>query len=186
MTKRLIAYLIDIIIISLIISIIGLLLPNIGINYNHDLNLLNESFLKGNITMHQFLSDYAYLSYIIDKSNVTFTALNLCIMIIYFIIVPLINNGQTLGLKLLNIKINGKINIKNLFIRNILTIGLLYTLISIIIVHVLNFKYYFITMTILGFIQFLLVIISIFMIIYRKDEKGLQDILSNTYIEKVK
>ena len=59
-------------------------------------------------------------------------------------------------------------------------------LLIMLLLYVTPKSIYFSGMVILGFIQFLLVIISAFMVLYRHDQRGLQDILTNTKIEEVK
>lgn len=187
MFKRFIAYIIDIILIAIICSILNSIAPNKKVEeFNHELNVYNEQMLNHEIGFREYISDYTKTSYKIDKANVLENGIGIMIFIIYFIIVPIINGGYTLGLKIMNLKISGKLGVKNLFIRNIITVGILYMIISVLIIHIFNYKYYFILMSILSFIQFLLVIISVFMIIYRGDKKGLQDVLSNTFVEEVK
>ena len=72
--------------------------------------------------------------------------------------------------------------------RSIIDIGLLYSLITVFLVQIVDYKTYFFTLVIFGIIQFLLVIISIFMILYRRDKRGLQDIFSrsNVVLNEVK
>ena len=59
-------------------------------------------------------------------------------------------------------------------------------LLSILLLYFLPKNVYFYVMIILGFIQFTLVIISAFMVLYRHDRKGLQDLFSKSSIEEVK
>lgn len=185
--KRFMAYVIDILIVLIICSLLNNIVPNTKINgLNHSLNVITENVLNNQISFKEYLSNYMYINYSIDKINILFTTLNIMFIIIYFIIIPLLNKGKTIGLSIFKLKIDGDVNIKNLFIRNIITTGVLYMILNVLLVFILKYKYYFVVLSILAFIQFLLVIISTFMVIYRKDEKGLQDILSNTYIEKVK
>ena len=108
------------------------------------------------------------------------------IVIFYFIIIPIITKGYTLGMYITGIKYEGQINIKNLFLRNIITTGILQMIVSLILVYLVNNKIYLTISLFLGIIQLLLVIISAFMISYRKDLKGIQDIISNINIIEVK
>lgn len=187
MFKRFMAFIIDLVIVMLICNILNTIAPNKKIdNYNHDLNAYNEQMLNHEIGLREYISDYTKVSYKIDKANILGSGITIMLFIIYFIIIPLLTKGYTIGLKIVNLKIGGKLSIKNLFLRNIITVGILYMVLSVILIHILNYKYYFILMSILSFIQFLLVIISVFMIIYRGDKKGLQDVLSNTFVEEVK
>lgn len=182
--KRLLAYIIDTLLLGVIFIIFYKLIPinNEVIPLNHSLKELEEKFLNGTILFREYFSNYIQISYNIDKLNMIQIAINLLLVSFYFIIIPILTKGYTLGLYLFSLKIDGKLKFKNLFMRSIIINGLLFMISSVIAISFLNYKYYFVTITILGFIQFLLVIISIFMIIYRKDKRGLQDIISNTKI----
>ena len=188
MFKRFIAFTIDMVVVFILLGILSSLLPdsNRVKELNKELNTYNEQMLKHEITFKEYVKSYADVGYEIDKVNDIENGLNILVFIIYFIIIPLMYNGYTLGLKIMDLKLGGKLSVKNLFLRNTITVGLLYMILSVFVIHLTNYKYYFILMSILSFIQFLLVIISIFMIIYRGDKKGLQDIISNTIVEEVK
>ena len=95
-------------------------------------------------------------------------------------------NGQTFGKKIMGIKIARKdkecLTLKSLLIRNIIINGLGSLLTSLVCIFILPGKLYFIVTSIFGIIQILLVIISGFMVLYRKDKRGLQDIFSKTRV----
>ena len=111
--------------------------------------------------------------------------LNFILLIGAFVIIPYYNKGQTIGKKLLKIKLvkdEGELSVNDLIIRNIITNGFGYTLIGFAIMFLVSDNVYFITISILSIIQFLLVLISIFMVLYRHDKKGLQDIICKTSV----
>jgi len=182
--KRFLAYLIDITILILILITLDYFLPKDNINQELNLSLsqLEEQLLKKEITYNEYVTEFSKINYLIDKNNVIYSALNILLVCIYFVIIPVITKGKTLGLHILKIKIKGNLKINNLLLRNIFTNGILYMILNLILVYILKDKSYFIGITILGFIQILLVLISSFMIIYRKDKRGLQDIFSKTSI----
>lgn len=187
--RRFSAYLIDLMIIGLIFIIIYYFLPqNSEIqNLNHNLAFQNEQLLNHTIRYSEYFHSFSKITYQLDQMNILYSGLNILLISFYFIIIPLLNKGRTLGLYIveLQIKSNKKsLNIFQLFIRNFVANGLLYLMLSFLFVHFIKNETYFIAITILGIIQILLVIISIFMIIYRKDKRGLQDILSQTKITK--
>lgn len=185
--RRLMAFIFDLLIIEIMFIILYKTLPveQGVIKLNHLLSVNNEKFLLHEISFFEYINEFSLLTYKIDKLNIIHTGLNFLLIIFYFIIVPTISKGYTLGLYLFKIKIekeNGKINIVDLFKRNIITTGIIYSILIIFLVLFFNYKFYFYISIILGIIQLLLVIISSFMVIYRKDEKGLQDIISKTKI----
>ena len=186
MIKRFVAYLIDITIVLLICTILYCLIPNININeYNHSLNEFSEQVLNNKISIYGYITNSFRINYLISKTTSVYIALNIMLNIIYFIIIPIYTKGKTIGLALFKLKISGKITFKSMFIRNIFTTGIIYMILNVLLVNVLDYKLYTIIIAILSFIQLLLVILSTSMIIYRRDKKGMQDIYSKTYIEKV-
>lgn len=184
--RRFSAYLIDLMVIGMIFMIIYYFLPQNNIQeLNHDLTIINEQLLNKQINYNTYIDEFSKITYQIDQEQVLFSGLNILLICFYFIIIPLMNHGKTLGLYILGLKISeddGHLNMNHLFLRNLITNGLLYMISALLLVHFLDYKTYFISITILGFIQILLVIISIFMILYRKDKKGLQDLISKTKI----
>lgn len=190
---RLFAYIIDILLLGIILLIMNtILVDNTTIHtLEHELDTLNDLFITKQIEIPNYIDQYSTIIYNLDKEKLPSIIINILYIIIYFVLVPYFLKGQTLGKKLLNTKIisktKEKVTITSLLIRNTIINGLGYLLLNIISLYLLPSNYYFITISILGIIQFLLVIISSFMILYRRDKRGLQDILSNTkvvYVEK--
>lgn len=192
-TRRLIAYIIDFIFISAILMILAYFMPK-SANFNfltQDMNELTEQAMNREITFEAYTREFAQNLIELDKVSVVYNAISFIILVIYYVIIPIFTK-RTLGKQIMRIKIEHvkgkKLNILNTFTRSIIDIGLLYSLITVYLVQIVDYKTYFFTLIIFGIIQFLLVIISIFMILYRRDKRGLQDILSrsNVIINEVK
>lgn len=188
--KRGISYLIDIMIVFLITALFNYVIPKKenNLNIQSQINDLNESIMKENINFSTYFNEYSHLIYELDKSNIVEYIVILIIIHIYFVFSPYLTGGKTLGMSLFHLKIveksTDKLSLIKLWIRNFIWNGIFYYLLLFICLVVLKDKIYFISTIILGIIQILLVIISIFMIIYRKDCRGLHDILSNTKIKE--
>lgn len=185
--KRLIAYIIDIIIFSLIFEIFTMIIPdnnNIAV-LNQQLSNLSESVLNEQLSLSAYFYQYSSIVHSIDKELFLSNLFNFILMIGYFVMLPFYYNGQTLGKKLLKIKIikeQDDLSINDLLLRNCVINGLLYSLICFALVFLASDLTYLIIISILGFIQILLVIISVFMILYRKDKKGLHDLWCKTSV----
>ena len=80
---------------------------------------------------------------------------------------------------------NTCVSITNLIKRALLIDFLGYLLITLIIINFISGFPYFIIATILGILQFSLVIASSFMILYNKKQKGIHDILTKTKIRVI-
>lgn len=186
-TKRAVAYIIDIVILSMILSLFTMFIPenkNIEV-INKQIGELSEQVANNTVTSSIYFNQYSSYVRDLDKELFISNLLDFVLIIGYFVILPYYYNGQTLGKKLMKIKIvkeNGELTINNLLLRSVITNGIVSTIIGLVIIFVFPDLAYFWTISILGFIQFLLVIISVFMILYRKDKKGLQDIVCKTIV----
>lgn len=186
-SKRLIAYIIDFIFISAFLMILSYFIPR-GNDFNflnNDMNQLTEQALKGDITLNGYLREFANYISELDKGNIMYNATSFIILVVYFVIIPIFTKC-TIGKSIMRIKIEHKdkkkIGILNTFIRSLIDVGLLFSLLTVFLVQIVNPKTYLIILIILGIIQFLLVIISVFMVLYRSDKRSLSDILSRTNI----
>lgn len=185
--KRILAYLVDILIVMAFLAFINMIMPN-NIN-EQNLVLLNESYINKHISFSEYYNQYIVITHNIAKSEIGFNILNLVIMIIYFVMIPFLNKGATIGKNIFKIKVrhqnNENLELNDLVGRSVLIDGIGYLLFLIVLVNVLPPKGYFWFENILGIIQILVVITSGFMVLYRKDQLGLQDILTNTLVEEM-
>lgn len=185
--KRLVAYILDAIIVSLIFSVLTMFIKesNNLINLNNQLNTISENLINKTITMKEYFNQVASVQYLISKETFLQNLFSLILMIGYFVILPYYYNGQTIGKKMMKIKIvkeDDKLTINDLALRSLLANGIAMTFIELALIFLIKDTPYFITISILSFIQFLLVITSVFMILYRKDKKALHDIVCKTLV----
>lgn len=189
--KRILAYLLDILLLGLIAYIISLFIPTSQSIINLEKELVNadNEFFNGTINFQTYFNRYASINYDLEKLNLLERISDIVFIIIYFIGIPLNNNGQTIGQKLLKIKVvsnEGKLNFNQLLLKSFIINGLLFSLIAAASIYVLNDKIYFIFTSTLSFIQLGLLLATLLMMVNRKDKKGLQDLISKTSIEEVK
>lgn len=185
--KRLVAYILDAIIVSLIFSFLTMFIKesNNLINLNNQLNTISENFINKTITMKEYFNQFASVEYLINKEMFLQNLFSLILMIGYFVVLPYYYNGQTIGKKMMKIKIvkeDDKLTINDLALRSLLANGIAVTFIELALIFLIKDTAYFITISIFSFVQFLLVITSIFMILYRKDKKALHDIVCKTLV----
>jgi len=188
--KRITAYLIDIIIMLIILGFISVLYKPDDITLNNNLNLLTMQYASGDITFTNYMTKSSEIYKQIDLNNLIINIINAVYIIGYFVILPYFNNGQTIGKKMMSINVraisNGKLTIQKLFVRNLIINGLFYLLAVIICSWAVPAQYYFITVTALGIIQIGLILASMFMVVYRKDKKGLHDLIARTWVASAK
>lgn len=185
--KRFLAYLIDIIIVGIVMGIISAIFTtkNATVLSNQFLEL-NEQVINTKLDFGIYYSRVADITLSLDRENFMINIINCVIIILYFVVLPLYKNGQTLGKKIFKIKIvredKEDLTANELIIRNIVVNGLLNTFLAFCLVFLLSGFEYFTITSILGFIQFVLVVVSACMIIFRKDKKGLHDIITKTKV----
>src|SRR5574344_1351250 len=122
--KRFLAYLIDIIIFSLILIIIGKIIPksNNLANLNNELNHINESFLGHSVSFNTYFNQFSILMYDISKEQIPLNIISAFLIVFYFVFIPYFFDGKTLGKMILKIKVcrsdNECLMLNDLLIRN--------------------------------------------------------------------
>lgn len=189
--KRFVAYFIDLIILSIIVSFVSSLFSNDNIGIlNGELTGLGNSFAEGEIETGVFLNRYSSLIFSLDKEMYISNLITVVIYVLYFVLFPLYNKGMSIGKKLMGIKIvnddESSVDCNRLLIRYLLMNGLGITILSLCLIFILNEMYYMFFLGIFGILQFLVFIISVFMVLYRGDKKSLPDLIAGTKVIEVK
>ena len=185
--QRTLAYLLDIFILSVIFSIITIgFKPNTEIEKKY--NEVYDNYIKGEITAEQYLDEYTDVLYDMQKANALPNAINTVLIIAYFIVFQYLNKGQTIGKKLLKIKIvnedKKEISLKQMLIRGIMIYSILSSLINIILFFNVSRKVYMTSYLSIGAIESLILFLSAIFILYRNDKKALHDIVSKSIVIK--
>jgi len=188
-SKRLFAYIIDIIVLGIVLLLVNIIIPknNDIKNLNVELDILNEQYLNQELTFKEYTNNYFEISYNLDKQNTIYTIVNIVFVIAYFVIMPYFLNGQTLGKKLLKIKVaeENKLTITSLVIRNLIINGLGYMLITLLLIYTMPANIYFIITSILSIVQLVLMIIILIGLIKNNDNLVIHDKLSHTKVVNV-
>lgn len=190
-SNRFLAYLIDIIIVALVFLCLNSFMPknhNISVLEN-EITDLRSSYLKKEIDTKVYFNRYALIRKNLDQQYIPSNLLNVIIILCYFVLIPYYWDGKTIGKKIFKLKIvksepNEKVCLNNYLVRSIINNGVLCFLISMSTVFLFDDSKYLLITIICGILQFLLVIISGFMIIYRHDKKGVHDLVSGTQVIK--
>ncbi len=188
--KRMSAYLIDLIILLIILGLIGLLYKPDVTSLTAQMDNITLKYANGDISFTSYMTDLSFIYKQIDTINIFLNLINVLYIIAYFVILPYLNHGQTIGKKLMNIEVkarsNQSLSLTSLLIRNLIINGLLYFVTVIICCLIIPDNIYFTVITILGLIQLTLLFISIIMTLTRRDKRGLHDILAGTWVATTK
>ena len=182
--QRLIAYIIDI----LIISVVGFIATNFLIlnreSYDEaykNLNDVTSSYVNGEIEADIYLKEYNDNYYTIEKSLALVTAVELVFSIGYLGTFAFYCNGMTLGKRIMKIKVDRNDD-KNLshgmfILRAALISGLFSKCLSLFVIFISDSSSTYYATTAIDMIHTFFVVISAFMILFRKDGRGVHDLI---------
>ena len=190
-TKRMIAYMIDLLLITSILMILFSILPSDlkTQKVQTKIDQIGEEYASGEMDKMTYFMTLSSLEKDLDQNQALEIVIDSVLIVIYFIIVPYIWNGFTVGKRIMNLKIvsneNKKVHLMSLFMRAFIIDGLLASLLIIFGIYVIDESFYLSFVSILAILQLLSLIVSYFMIKYRRDLKGLDDILSHSKVVKI-
>jgi uncharacterized RDD family membrane protein YckC len=145
-----------------------------------------EQFGAGEITMNSYISETAGLSFESAKIQGITILISIFVSIIYFVIVQYNNKGQTFGKKLMKIRINsldGNLSMNQLVVRSLLINSILLNMVQVAAISFINDSMvYFYVDLFFESIQYLFVFISIILIMFSKERKGLHDLIAKTEV----
>ena len=189
--KRIIAYLIDIIIVTSLSTMLTYFLPE-NKEYNEGMEeyttLVNNAIFLGiESLLFQKSND---LMYTINRSSITTTIVTTVLTIFYFVVFTYFMNGQTIGKKLMKIKIvsndRKKLTMNNFLIRGLIINSILMNVLGIIILLGLNKATYLKVNDTLTYVYLFMMVLTLGMVLFREDKRGLHDILANTKVINAK
>lgn len=190
--KRFIAYIIDILIVTLLSGILTILFTD-STQYNKDTeNLLNvtEKLAQKEITTEEYYKQYDEINYSLTKDSVNVTIITVVVTIIYFDIMSYFCHGITLGKYIMKLKIvsaNGKeLTILNYLLRSTIINSLISNILTTILVLYLSKETFISVYPKISNAFTLLLIVTFIFMMYRDDGRGLHDIIGNTKIISTK
>ncbi len=187
--RRILAYIIDMLIVSFILAIFSKI-PLISIDtdkyydtYERYFETLRETAQAGETMSAEVMSEFEYD---LAKASINSTVANLVLTIVYFIGFQFLNKGQTIGKKLMKVKVTNDNGEAPSLLQMIIHVGVGYSVFMTIITSTLFFaaskSTYLSLITYLQFLDMAIVFIGIIMILFRKDEKGLHNLLAKTKV----
>lgn len=189
--QRLLAYVVDIIIVVTIATLISF-----PFSTNKTVEKLNkqsteimQKYTNQEIDAKTYINQTMDNSYLLSKETGLVTIITIVIYVLYFIVYQAYMGGQTIGKKLMKIQIikndGSKLTMNDMIIRNIINNSILANIFLAIFVLISKNAYYYGSMVV-EMIQYLILIVSIFMIILRKDGRSIPDFMAGTKVINLK
>ncbi len=187
--KRILAYLIDMMVVAIIMNIIGIFMMNSNTTkLNEELNTLNNEVIDRKISEETYINRLVIIEQDMDKENLNTNIIELMLVFGYFVVVPFCFNGQTIGKKVFKIKIkakNGDLTINSLLIRTLMIDGLSSLLVCISTIYLVDSMPYFIIKTGIRLIELVILVVSVVKIKNTEEKQGLHDRIAKTEVVEV-
>lgn len=187
-SQRVLAFIIDLVLISMITSLITMFVPvnDTATKLYEEQNRVLEGYVEGSVSMEEYVNQMVDLSYDISKQTVIVSIVTIVISLLYYVVYPCYNNGQTFGKKLMKIKIkktdDTELSMNDLLIRGMINNSILVNIINVILVLFLSKNIFLSASGLIGGIQYLVLIISLIMIAFTKNAQGLHDKVVKTEV----
>lgn len=194
--KRVMAYLMDFLFITILVSLIvniKFINPYLD-NYRKTYDEYNELITdvnedKLNVESSEYKTKIVELTYDLNKYRVISASISSILFLGYFGVLQYFLNGQTLGKKIMKIKVTSvsdkKLTILNFLTRSVILNNILFSIILIVGVYVFNKNNYYNLSLIITYIELLVMSLIVLMIVLRKDNRGLHELITNTKVVAV-
>ena len=211
--KRFVAYTIDILLVSIISTLIT---TNSYINkdykkymsvseeyqefydnYEENIEGLDEALEYEAITQNEYDSKLDNINKEFDKKNIDYnykliklsvipTTISILAILLYFVVIQYYLNGQTIGKKIMKLRVisnSGKrLSILNYLIRSLILNSVFTNVLTVVCVLILSKSNYLIFNEIIYVVNYVIEMAIIFMMLFNKDNRGLQDYVANTKV----
>lgn len=194
--KRALAYFLDMLIVGFISGILYFGVDaifkfdtSITETYNEKTTELAEKLTETQITEDEYIEEFMDLStkYYqgMAEESVPYGLIEFIVMIAYMVGLAYYSNGQTIGKKTFNIKVvdkKGKTpSLNTFFVRSLINYSLYVSMVELILVFILNKGFFELSIIVEG-ISIVITLLSVIMIVFNDDKRGIHDHISGTKV----
>ena len=192
--KRVMAYIIDILIVSIIatmISSFGLINPykdEYEEAYDEYADVVAQIQEEGSgVDRDASEDELITLYYNVNKYNVVRSGISVVCTILYFALLQSLMNGQTIGKKIMKIRVvankdDKKLNFGNFLIRSVILNNVIFSVLFIVGIYLFDVSGYYNYSIVVSYLQMLLLTVIMLMVVLRKDFRGLHDFAAGTKV----
>lgn len=186
--QRLVAFFIDIIIVSVVASLLSYPFYDAeSVSKLSDSTIeLTEKSMNQEIDIETYMTESIDISYEMARKNGVVSLITIFLSILYFICYQFHNDGQTIGKKLMHIQVikddDSDLTINNMIFRSLIINSILVDMIIIAFTIFANKNVYFYGVGTIEMIQYTVILISALMIMFGKTGRGLHDLVAHTKV----
>lgn len=183
--KRFLAYLIDIIIISVVGSFIVSFMPAQKVD-TKAANKIVEEYKDKKITAKEYTKEVSKYTHKVEKVKFPSYIISFTLTFIYFCLLQYKLKGQTLGKRFMKIKVvteeDKDVGVNSLIIRSLIINELAFNMLNMVSIYLFNDTMFTYTNSILTILNVTLLIICAFMVALKKEKRGIHDYLGKTKV----
>ena len=183
--QRFLAFCIDMILVSLLASIIStpfLDSEKLEKIEQQEIQLLEQT-KNQSFDADSYIDSYMSLSYKTARNSGILSLVVIFLDVLYFVVYQIVKGGQTIGKRLMKIKVvSGELSTNQMIFRSFIANFILVALLKFIFMIFSSKETYFYVSGGFEFIQYLVVFISVVMIANRRDGKAVHDLLFHTCV----
>lgn len=186
--QRFLAFIIDIMLISSITSFIAFPFMDRDsiIKLQDSANEVVEKYMDKKISAKTYVTETTNITYQMARKNGIVTLINITLAILYFVVFQFYKNGQTIGKKLLRIRIvrddEQGLTMNHMIFRSLIINSILIDMVLLGFITFSSEKIYFYGAGIFEFIQFILLATCGFMVMLGSKGRGLHDMIAHTRV----
>lgn len=190
-SQRLCAYIIDIVLVTMLTMFVTNFMPvsDATAKLYKEQDKILEHYTSQTLDvkgMETSINQLVDISYDISRETGVISIISIGIALLYFVVYPAYHDGQSVGKQLLKIKIKkttGKpLTMNDLLFRAMILYSILVNIILIFLVFFTSKDFYLSSNTILTTIQYIILIVSAFLVAFSKKGQGLHDKLVHTEV----
>lgn len=192
--KRVMAYIIDVLIFSIVLtpiinwSVINPYIDEYTENYSEYTELVEQAN-AGEIDTEtdEYKDKIVDLNYNINKYKVISSSISVVGFLLYFAVLQWALKGQTIGKKIMKIRVvankeDKKLNVGNYILRSLILNNIIFSIILIIGVYIFEAPGYYTLSMVVSYLQLLVMSLIMLMVVLRKDYRGLHDFVAGTKV----
>lgn len=184
--KRVCAYLLDYILIGIVISLIAYPFTDIKKTdeLQNEMREMVEKYTNNEISSEEYMIKYNDIYYKLSRTTGVMTFITIIVYILYFVVFQLYNKGQTIGKKVLKIKVisdDGDLSMNQMIFRSFIVNSIL---LDIIVFGLMIFTpkiVYTSTSSILTIIQYIIIFVSA-ILATTKEGRTIHDRIAHTRV----
>jgi len=188
--QRLVAFCLDIIIVAVVSSLFAshFIDTDKSNSLTRESNEIVQKFVDNKIDVATYADEAKDISYKIARNNGVLSIVTMVIGILYYVVFQIYNGGQTLGKKLMKIKVvadSGDLTMNQMIFRALIANSILVDFISFAFLTFGSKDVYFYCSATFGSIQYIIILVSALMVMYRFDGCAIHDKLAHTRVVRV-